>query len=286
MTMRPRRARSSPRSPPAQQRWTPSTFTSNVRHQSSGRPPSRSVGPDAGVRDEQVDVADLAERRARPPRGRETSSSNARAADLLARPRRPGRASARRRRPSQPSSASARAMFAPIPRPPPVTCDRPSQLLPRSRRVPPGSRATRGRRGRCRAPSPSAARRTIFAERVFGSASTKKTRSGLERLAELGRDVRARRLPRARRRLDPGSRQAKIHAVSPFTSCGTPIAAASRTAGWPTAADSSSAGPMRLPAMFSVSSERPCRNQKPSASTEAQSPCTHTPGMRDQYVSM
>ena len=43
---------------------------------------------------------------------------------------------------------------------------------------------------------------------------------------------------------------------------------------------------MRLPAMFSVSSERPCRNQKPSASTEAQSPCTHTPGMRDQYVSM
>ena len=37
--------------------------------------------------------------------------------------------------------------------------------------------------------------------------------------------------------------------------------------------------------MFSVSSERPCRNQKPSASTEAQSPCTQTPGMRDQYVS-
>src|SRR5581483_11065926 len=39
------------------------------------------------------------------------------------------------------------------------------------------------------------------------------------------------------------------------------------------------------PAMLSVSSERPCRNQKPSASAEAQSPCTQTPGMRDQYVS-
>src|SRR5262249_36213408 len=31
--------------------------------------------------------------------------------------------------------------------------------------------------------------------------------------------------------------------------------------------------------------ERPCRNQKPSASADAQSPCTHTPGQRDQYVS-
>ena len=40
-----------------------------------------------------------------------------------------------------------------------------------------------------------------------------------------------------------------------------PTAAASETAGCPTAADSSSVGPMRLPAMLSVSSERPCRNQ-------------------------
>ena len=99
--------------------------------------------------------------------------------------------------------------------------------------------------------------------------------------------ARPRRAPRPRPRVAsaPGSRQQKIQAVSPFTSCGTPIAAASRTAGWPTAADSSSAGPIRLPAMFIVSSERPCRNQKPSASTEAQSPCTQTPGIRDQYVS-
>ena len=74
----------------------------------------------------------------------------------------------------------------------------------------------------------------------------------------------------------------KSHATSPLTSCGTPTAAASATAGWPTAADSSSAGPIRLPAMFSVSSERPCRNQKPSSSTEAQSPWVQTPGNLDQ----
>src|ERR1700759_768272 len=43
---------------------------------------------------------------------------------------------------------------------------------------------------------------------------------------------------------------------------------------------------MRLPAILSVSSERPCRNQKPSSSTDAQSPCTQMPGSRDQYVSM
>src|SRR5512133_2260002 len=37
--------------------------------------------------------------------------------------------------------------------------------------------------------------------------------------------------------------------------------------------------------MLSVSSERPCRNQYPSSPTEAQSPCTQTPGKRRQYVS-
>src|SRR6478735_4140514 len=114
------------------------------------------------------------------------------------------------------------------------------------------------------------ARRTIFAERVFGSASTKKTRSGLNALPSSAATCAA---TSASVVSAPGSRQAKIHAVSPLTSCGTPIAAASRTAGWPTAADSSSAEP-------------PCRNQYPSASTEAQSPCTHTSGIRDQYVSM
>src|SRR6476659_8926752 len=37
--------------------------------------------------------------------------------------------------------------------------------------------------------------------------------------------------------------------------------------------------------MLSVSSERPSRHQYPSSSTEAQSPCTQTPGSRRQYVS-
>src|SRR5438034_8711985 len=37
--------------------------------------------------------------------------------------------------------------------------------------------------------------------------------------------------------------------------------------------------------MLRVSSERPCRNQYPSSSTDAQSPCTQTPGRRRQYVS-
>src|SRR5581483_8160143 len=83
----------------------------------------------------------------------------------------------------------------------------------------------------------------------------------------------------------PGASTQNTQATSPFTSCGTPTAAASATAGCSTAADSSSAGPIRLPAMLSVSSERPCRNQEPSASTDAQSPCVQTPGNRRQYVS-
>ena len=60
---------------------------------------------------------------------------------------------------------------------------------------------------------------------------------------------------------------------------------ASATAGWPTSTDSTSAGPSRLPAILSVSSERPWMNQKPSSSTYAQSPWTQTLGQRDQYVS-
>ena len=42
--------------------------------------------------------------------------------------------------------------------------------------------------------------------------------------------------------------------------------AASCTAGWATAADSTSAGPTRLPATLSVSSDRPRMNQNPSSS--------------------
>ncbi len=67
-------------------------------------------------------------------------------------------------------------------------------------------------------------------------------------------------------------------------SWGMPMAAASRTAGCATAALSTSAGPTRLPATLSVSSDRPWMNQKPSSSIDAQSPCAHSPGQRDQYV--
>ena len=72
---------------------------------------------------------------------------------------------------------------------------------------------------------------------------------------------------------------------SPFTSSGTPTASASTTDGCATAADSTSAGPIRLPATLIVSSERPLMYQKPSASIRAQSPCTQVPGMRAQYAS-
>ena len=53
-------------------------------------------------------------------------------------------------------------------------------------------------------------------------------------------------------------------------------------AGEPPRRLSTSAGPSRLPETLSVSSLRPCRNQKPSASIEAQSPWVQTPGQRDQ----
>ena len=84
------------------------------------------------------------------------------------------------------------------------------------------------------------------------------------------RPVCARRTPRSSR---PSPRAAH------------PTAADSATAGCAASALSTSAGPIRLPAIDSVSSLRPCRNQKPSSSTLAQSPCTHTPGQRRQYVS-
>jgi hypothetical protein len=70
----------------------------------------------------------------------------------------------------------------------------------------------------------------------------------------------------------------KHHSASPFSASGTPIAAASATAGSATSTDSTSAGPSRLPAMLMASSERPSRNHWPSSSTRAQSPWRHTPG--------
>ena len=72
---------------------------------------------------------------------------------------------------------------------------------------------------------------------------------------------------------------------SPFNGSGTPIAAASAMPECATAADSTSAGPSRLPATLMVSSERPRMYQYPSWSISAQSPCTQVLGNRDQYVS-
>ena len=219
------------------------------------------------------------------------------------------------RRPVEPRRAQRARRRSP-PRPP-STCvaraRRDDDRRSRPRRAP--ARRSRRRRGRrpSRAATRSAKQRAAIASRASGFSTDERSPGSAPSAAALHgpprtifagaswaarprtRPCRARTPCRARRRLrrdlrrrarpsarDPGSRQQKIQAISPFTSCGTPTAAASRTAGCATAADSSSAGPIRLPAMLSVSSERPCRNQKPSASTEAQSPCTHTPGMRRQ----
>ena len=54
---------------------------------------------------------------------------------------------------------------------------------------------------------------------------------GRERLAQLARRPQPRSRSRVRRRPCPGSSTQKIHATSPFTSCGTPTAAASRDRG-------------------------------------------------------
>src|SRR5262245_25301378 len=104
------------------------------------------------------------------------------------------------------------------------------------------------------------ARRTIFALRVFGSAATNTTRSGRKAFPRTSLTRSATSPARSAPPSSPAATQTS-QATSPFTSCGTPIAAASTTRGCETAADSSSAGPTRFPAIFSVSSERPWRNQ-------------------------
>ena len=111
-------------------------------------------------------------------------------------------------------------------------------------------------------------------------------RARLERRPERVADpTRAARRAARRRRRRPGASTTNTTSASPFSSSGTPTAAASTTAGCATTTVSTSAGPSRLPASLIVSSERPCRNHWPSASIDAQSPCHHTPGQRDQYVS-
>ena len=81
---------------------------------------------------------------------------------------------------------------------------------------------------------------------------------GRERLAEVvghhRRGARRRARPSAR---TPGFTTTKHQIVSPLTSCGTPTAADSATAGCDASALSTSAGPSRLPATLSVSSRSP-----------------------------
>ena len=160
-----------------------------------------------------------------------------------------------------PASASSRAIEAPIPRPPPVTSATPSS----------GSDGTRDLLQRLRVLERREVARILpERSRPHGAADDLRAARlrergdeddpiGRERLAELVATAAA--TSSASVASAPGASTQKSQATSPFTSCGTPIAAASATAGWFTAADSSSAGPMRLPAMFSVSSERPWRNQ-------------------------
>ena len=129
------------------------------------------------------------------------------------------------------------------------------------------------------------ARRTILALRVFGSSSTNSTFEGANDLPRWSATTERSSAASASVRSTSGFTTTKHQIVSPLTSWGTPTAADSATAGCDASALSTSAGPSRLPATLSVSSDRPWRNQNPSSSTLAQSPCTQTPGNRRQYVS-
>ena len=85
--------------------------------------------------------------------------------------------------------------------------------------------------------------------------------------------------------LGPSAEVTQKHTIAcPLTGSGMPMAAAADTPECSTSMDSISAGPIRLPATLIVSSERPQMYQYPSASIAAQSPCTQTSGICDQYV--
>ena len=150
-------------------------------------------------------------------------------------------------------------MLSPMPRPPPVTSALPQASWPRpiAVRATPGSRATTGRRDPCRARARARRGARSSRERVFGSASTQRIRSGLNALpSDVGHRVRddARR-PAPR----PAWRRRRSTRPRPSPRAGRRSRPPRRRCRSPIAADSSSAGPMRLPAMFSVSSLRPCR---------------------------
>ena len=132
--------------------------------------------------------------------------------------------------------------------------------------------------------APRMTRRSILPLRVLGSWVTKRTASGRSGLPSISATLSC--IDRASSGVGAcsGRGMTKTTIASPFISWGTPIAAASETAGCATAADSTSAGPTRLPAILRVSSLRPSMYQYPSSSMRAQSPWTQVFGNRDQYV--
>ena len=228
-----------PGSTARQQRKTPSTFTSKTRHQSSGGVSQVAVTGtrDAGVRDEQVDRAELGLGPRHPAStsvSRETSPTSARppisaATASTCAAVRPVTAT------RMPAAASSRAIPLPMPRPPPVTSATPSKRSDnraRSRRAPRGSRATRGRPGPRPARPP--ARRGARSSRCASSAGRRRTGDPLrgERLAELVRDGVAHLGAAPSVASRPGAARRRARRPRPSRRAGTPIAAASATAGW------------------------------------------------------
>jgi hypothetical protein len=110
-----------------------------------------------------------------------------------------------------------------------------------------------------------ATRRSTLPLRVFGSAATACTALGRVALPSRA-TIDASRRGSACSGSAPSISTTKQTSASPLASSGMPTAAASTTSGSSTSSDSISAGPTRFPASMIVSSERPSRNQCPSAS--------------------
>jgi hypothetical protein len=127
-------------------------------------------------------------------------------------------------------------------------------------------------------------RRMTLALRVLGRSRTNSMAFGLSGLPSRSMTSVVSRVVSSLSGGCPGLKTTKQTSACPFISSGTPIAAASSTAGSSTSTDSTSAGPSLLPAILIVSSERPRMYQRPSSSIAAQSPCTQMSGNRDQYV--
>src|ERR1051325_8869639 len=124
----------------------------------------------------------------------------------------------------------------------------------------------------------------IFALRVFGKSSTNFTASGLSGLPSCSATLFRSSSRRSSLSAPDDFNTQKQTSAAPLIGSGTPIAAASLTAGWPARIDSTSAGPNLWPAILIVSSERPRMYHRPSLSTAAQSPWTHTSSKRLQSL--